>query len=176
MPVAPSELSTTPAPADLAALENGDHLTAPEFLRRYEARPDVKKAELIEGIVYMGAPVRIRSHAAPDSLVSAWLVSYAAHTPGTLAAANGTVQLDLDNAPQPDSLLLILPECGGQARFDGSDYLIGAPELVVEVAASSRSIDTREKLTAYRRNGVREYLIWRTLDGQFDWFRLAEGE
>src|SRR5437667_8278088 len=104
-----------PAPAEL--LETGDHLSAPEFLRRYEGLPGVKKAELIEGIVYMGSPVRMRSHAGPDSLVNTWLGLYAAHTPGVFAAGNGTVVLDLDNVPQPDAMLFLLPEYGGQARI-----------------------------------------------------------
>lgn len=30
-------------------LENGDHLTAAEFLRRYKAMPKLEKAELIQG-------------------------------------------------------------------------------------------------------------------------------
>ena len=39
-------------------LENGDRLSRCEFERRYECRPDIKKAELIEGIVYLSLPVR----------------------------------------------------------------------------------------------------------------------
>lgn len=156
-------------------LENGDRLTAPEFLRRYEAMPHIKKAELIEGVVYMGSPVRVGAHGEPDSLIQMWLTTYATHTPGTAAAANCTVQFDIDNVPQPDALLRILPECGGQARVDEHDYLVGAPELVVEVAASSASIDLHAKLHAYRRNGVKEYLVWRTTEKTFDWFVLTEG-
>ena len=48
--------------------------------------------------------------------------------------------------------------------------------MIVEIAASSSSIDLHEKLRAYRRNGIREYLIWRTTQQAFDWFVLAEGE
>ena len=39
-------------------LENGDRLTRAEFERRYAAMPRLKKAELIEGIVYVPSPVR----------------------------------------------------------------------------------------------------------------------
>ena len=74
-------------PAD--PLENGDLLTAGEFLRRYEAMPHLKKAELIEGIVYMGSPVRV-IHAQPDTLIQGWLFTYSAHTPGTVAAGNAS--------------------------------------------------------------------------------------
>ena len=156
-------------------LESGDSLGAVEFLRRYEALPDVKKAELIEGTVYMPSPVRL-AHGAPDTLIQTWLGSYAARTPGTQAAGNSTVRLDPENVPQPDALLRILPECGGQARLDAAGYLFGPPELIVEVAASSVAIDLHDKLRAYRRAGVREYLVWRTLDRQFDWFVFNHDE
>ena len=154
-------------------LESGDNLAAVEFLRRYEAMPDVKKAELIEGTVYMPSPVRL-AHAAPDSLIQTWLGLYAARTPGTQAAGNAKMRLDSENVPQPDALLRILPECGGQSRLDAAGYLLGPPELIVEVAASSVAIDLHDKLRAYRRAGAREYLVWRTLDRQFDWFVLDQ--
>ena len=48
--------------------------------------------------------------------------------------------------------------------------------MVVEIAASSASIDVRDKLRVYRRCGVSEYLVWRTVQGEFDWWRLNEGE
>ena len=37
-------------PIEIPPLESGDHLTRHEFERRYQARPDIKKAELIEGV------------------------------------------------------------------------------------------------------------------------------
>ena len=87
---------------------------------------------------------------------------------------NATLRLDLDNEPQPDGYLRLLPECGGQARLvDG--YVTGAPELIVEIAASSASYDLHEKLNAYRRNGVREYVVWRVWDQAVDWFVLRGG-
>jgi Uma2 family endonuclease len=157
-------------------LENGDCLGAPEFLRRYEAMPHLKKAELIEGIVYMGSPVRYTLHGQPDSLIHLWLSYYEAHTSGVECVANITTKLDVENVPQPDQMLRINEACGGQSRVDKADYLSGAPELVVEITASSASIDLRDKLRAYRRNGVKEYLTWRTVEAQFDWRVLAEGE
>jgi Uma2 family endonuclease len=155
-------------------LENGDHLTRSEFERRYAAMPHLKKAELIEGRVYVGSPVRLRSHGQPHGIAVTWLNVYAAATPGTLVADNATVRLDRDNEPQPDAFLMILPECGGQALLDVDDYVSGAPELVVEVTASTVGYDLHEKLNAYRRNGVREYAVVRTLDGEVDWFVLTE--
>ena len=38
-------------------------MTRDEFERRYEALPDIKKAELIEGVVYVASPVRFDQHA-----------------------------------------------------------------------------------------------------------------
>jgi Uma2 family endonuclease len=151
-------------------------LSAQEFLRRYEAMPEVKKAELIDGVVYMGSPVRIDQHGEPDALIQVWLGTYSIATPSVKHATNSTARLGPDDVPQPDGLLRLAPEVGGQARVDPKGYLDGAPELVVEVAASSVSLDVREKLASYRRAGVREYLIWRTEDEAVDWWRLEEDE
>jgi Uma2 family endonuclease len=153
-------------------LENGAHLSAAEFLRRYEATPEVKKAELINGIVYMGSPVRLDQHDEPDNLLQGWLCNYAIATPGVRAATNSTMRLGPDDVPQPDGLLRIVTEAGGQSRLDAKGYLQGAPELVAEVAASSASLDAREKLACYRRAGAREYLLWRTEDEAVDWWVL----
>ena len=48
-------------------LEPGDRLSRAEFERRYEAMPELKKAELIEGVVYMPSPVRLRRHGRPHA-------------------------------------------------------------------------------------------------------------
>lgn len=158
----------------LPPLENGDHLTRAEFERRYAAMPEVKKAELIEGKVYMASPVRIRHHGRPHSCMQGWLFVYDAHTTGVAAGDNSTIRLDFDNEPQPDSLLYIEPDFGGQCRESADGYLEGAPELAVEVAASTAAFDLYEKLNAFRRNGVREYLVWRVLDHEIDWFVLRD--
>ena len=155
-------------------LENGDKLTRAEFERRYQAMPNLKKAELIEGIVYMASPLRITNHGNPHARIMTWLGNYWAATPGIELGDNATVRLDFDNEPQPDALLRI--EVGGQSSISQDGYVEGATELIVEIAASSVSIDLHQKLTVYRRNGVQEYLVWRVDDGEFDWFRLNEGE
>lgn len=155
-------------------LRSGDHLTRDEFERRYQAMPHVDKAELIEGVVYMPSPVSAEDHGEPHFDLIGWLGVYRAHTPQVRGGDNATLRLDLDNEPQPDGYLRLLPECGGQARLvDG--YVTGAPELIVEIAASSASYDLHEKLNAYRRNGVREYVVWRVWDGAVDWFVLRSG-
>ncbi|MEA5616288.1 Uma2 family endonuclease [Cronbergia sp. UHCC 0137] len=155
-------------------LENGDKLTRHEFERRYHAMPNLKKAELIEGVVYVASPVRAKQHGKPHARIMTWLGTYEAATPGVEALDNTTVLLDIDNEPQPDALLRI--ETGGQSKINKDDYVEGGPELIVEIAASSASYDLHEKLKVYRRNQVQEYLIWRVYDHQFDWFRLQEGQ
>jgi Uma2 family endonuclease len=166
----------TPARRPVPSLENGDHLSAREFLRRYEAMPEVKKAELIQGIVHMASPVRLDLHGKPDALIQGWLCVYAASHPEATHATNVTVRLDSDDVAQPDAVLFLDAVHGGKAAVDESGYLSGAPELVVEIAASSVSRDAREKLVSYRRAGVAEYLLWRVLDEEIDWFLLEEDE
>lgn len=168
----PKIVRSEPAPP----LETGDVLTAPEFLRRHERMPEVKKAELIEGVVHMGSPVRIRHHAQPDNLIQTILGTFAARSPGTEAASNATAMLDLENVPQPDACLRLLEEFGGQSRLNAEDYLEGAPELVVEVAGSSAAKDLHAKKRAYRRAGVREYLVWVTDGPQWLAFRRGEND
>ena len=173
-------LGATPSPPTAApraaALENGDRLTRCEFERRYAMRPDLKKAQLIEGIVYMPSPVRFATHGEPHAAILGVLLHYRAFTPGVSVGDNATVRLDLDNEPQPDVLLRIDPEAGGRSRLSDDDYVEGPPELIVEIAASSASIDLHDKLRAYRRNGVQEYLVWRTQEQRIDWFELADGD
>ena len=150
------EPGSAPAQSALPLLEAGDRLSREEFERRYEQMPHLKKAELVEGTVYMPSPIRYNLHAEPHSQLGTWLGYYASETPGVRGADNATVRLDLDNEPQPDLLLLKLPAKGGQARISADDYVEGAPELVIEIVGSSRAYDLHPKKAAYRRNGVRE--------------------
>lgn len=157
-------------------LESGDRLSRYEFERRYNAMLSLKKAELIEGVVYLPAALRFRSHAEPHGNLMGWLWTYKISTPGVELGDNPTVRLDLDNEPQPDAVLLISENCGGQARLSDDDYVEGAPELVVEIAASSVAIDLHDKKRAYRRNGVQEYIVWQVFEQRLDWFYLQQGE
>ena len=156
-------------------LETGDRLSRAEFEQRYEASPDLKKAELLEGVVYVPSPVRFDLHAKPHLRLCLWIGYYETHTPGTLAGDNATVRLDLDNEPQPDVLLCIDPQRGGKVKVD-EKYLEGSPELVAEIPSSSVSIDLGIKFPVYRRNAIQEYVVWRVLDEAIDWFRLRDGK
>jgi Uma2 family endonuclease len=156
-------------------LENGDRPTRAEFMRRYDAMPDLKKAELIEGVLYIQSRFRQKCHGGPHSHLIGWLFVYRAGTPGVETGDNSTVLLDLDNAPHPDSLLFIQQEYGGKVKINEDGYIENAPDFVGEIAASSASYDLHDKLNVYRRNGVKEYVVHRVLDGQVDWFVLREG-
>jgi Uma2 family endonuclease len=173
-------------PEVIPPLRNGDRLSVEEFRRRYEASPHITKAELIRGVVYvvsavgangregMASPVNHLSHGLPHVLLSGWLSHYFFQTPGTDAGDNSTLRLPrVRSEPQPDLFLRVHPDHGGQSGTDAEGYVEGAPELVAEVAASSASYDLHDKLDLYRDQGVREYIVWRTEDAQFDWFVLT---
>lgn len=168
--------SIRPTPESVPPLNNGDRFSRPEFERRYAAQPDIKKAELIEGVVYiMPSPVRIKQHGEPHSWLVGWLFNYMVTTPGTQVADNGTVRLDLDNETQPDAILRIREALGGNSHLADDDYLEGAPELIAEVAASTAAYDLHDKLRAYQRNGVQEYLVFLTYEQEVRWHVLRNG-
>jgi Uma2 family endonuclease len=163
-------------PLRLPPLENGDRLTRAEFERRSAAMPHLKKVELIEGVVYVPAALRFRSHGQPHAQLIGWLFNYQVATPGTELADNTTVRLDLDNEPQPDVALFLDPVLGGQVRISDDDYLEGAPELIAEVTASSAAYDLGDKKKAYRRNRVQEYVVWQMFENKLDWFVLEDDD
>jgi Uma2 family endonuclease len=163
---------TLPTPP-LAA---GQKLTRCEFERRWAARPYLKRAELIDGVVHMAAAVRLQHHGVPHGAVTTWLGVYGAATPGVQLAVEASVRLEGDNEPQPDALLFIEPDCGGQVELSADDYIEGGPDLVVEVAASSEDQDLGPKQRLYHSAGVREYLVWRVEAGVVEWYvRRSEG-
>ncbi len=123
----------------------------------------------------MPSPVHFTRHSRPQAQILAWLGHYVATTTGVDFGDNATVRLDPKNEVQPDAFLRLEPAAGGKSRISTDDYIEGAPELIVEIASSSVSYDLHDKLRAYRRNGVQEYLVWRVNDGAVDWFELHEG-
>ncbi len=153
-------------------LENGDHLTREEFHRRYEAMPENVKAELIKGVVYMASPVRVNKHGIPHARIMEFLGYYRMSTKGIALLDNVTYIIDDEYEPQPDAVLRIDEKLGGKSWVNDSDYLEGSPELIVEIASSSVSYDLYDKFEIYERQGVREYIVWRVLDQQIDWFML----
>lgn len=167
-------MSTDPM-TRIPPLESGDRLTRLEFERRYKAMPQINKAELVEGVVYVASPARVAEHSRPHRKIITWLAAYSAATPGLDFADHATVRLDADNQLQPGALLRLETQAGGSSRISQDHYLEGAPELVAEIASSSAAYDLGSKLNAYRRNGVQEYVVWQVYENRLDWFYLEEG-
>jgi len=157
---------------DLPKLAMGDKLSLDEFLRRWEAMPQLKRAELIGGIVYMPSPTGI-DHSGMDIDVATWLGVYRAHTPGMDGAGNATTIMD-ENSPQPDHSLRLLPEAGGRTRVEDG-LLHGAPEFVVEVCASSAAYDLHVKKDLYEQQHVDEYVAILVFEKEIRWHRWEDG-
>lgn len=179
IPQTPVHIPAPPArPAQAAVLpplNAGDRLSRAEFERRYRAQPELKRAELIEGVVYMPSPVHFGQHGQPHYNLIVWLGTYTAATPGVGGGDNATVRLDLENEVQPDILLRLEPALGGRSRLTADDYIEGPPELIVEIAASSASYDLHDKRRVYARSGVQEYIVAQAFEQRLDWFVLREG-
>jgi Uma2 family endonuclease len=156
------------------ALQNGDHLTGEEFLKRYEATAGIHKAELIDGMVYVAPPVSHSEHSNQQLYVASILGLYLASTPGTDGGDNGTVRLDAESIPQPDLTLFVLPSHGGRTAVGPDKFLTGAPELIVEIAGSSASVDLHRKRDLYARSGTLEYIVWRTREREIDYLILRD--
>jgi hypothetical protein len=156
----------------LPALRDGEKMTRDEFLRRWEMHPEIKRAELIGGTVYMPSPVSVQ-HGLTEEDLGGWLFHYRVNSPGTDSGCN-TTTLMLDDSPQPDRFLILLPECGGQAFVSGK-YLSGAPELMAEVCLSSKHYDLNAKYDLYQAAGVQEYLAVLAEDREIRWRQLISG-
>jgi Uma2 family endonuclease len=159
---------------DSLSLKTGDRLTREEFHRRYCARPDIKRAELIDGVVYVPSPLRGDYHGKPHGFVMLWLGTYALGVSEAECMDSTTLLLDGTVEVQPDAMLW-RPVAGGP-YMNERGFVVGPPQLIVEVSASSASYDLHEKKEAYRRNGVGEYVVWRVLGHAIDWFRLQDGQ
>lgn len=157
-------------------LEQGDHMDAAEFHRRYLLHPWLKKAELIDGVVYVPSPARSRQHGHPHFQLIGEMHAYAKITPGVIGDDNATYRAGPRDEPQPDVMLRWDAGHGGRSYLDDGGYVSGVPELVAEVSGSSRSYDLHEKKDLYRRMGVQEYVVWQTEEGRLDWWELADGE
>ncbi len=138
--------------------------------------PDIKKAELIDGVVYVASPIRRRQHGKVQLLLVAWLGVYSAATPGVDGSDNATVRLDFESEHQPNALLRLEPHHGGRSRISGDDHIEGPLDLIVEIAASSAAYDLHDKKRVYARSGVREYLVAQAYEQRVDWWELREVE
>ena len=163
-----------PASVLTPPLREGERLSREEFMLRWEAMPDLKFAELIDGIVHMPSPLSDH-HGDFHARLTGWLLAYADATPGCVARSCGTWLMSKDSVPQPDLALRILAERGGQSQMEG-EYPAGAPELIVEISHTTSARDLGIKLRLYERSGVREYLVVRSKKKQVIWHELMEGK
>ena len=157
-------------------LSSGDKLSREEFLRLWDAHPEIKRAELIGGIVYMPSPLSI-DHGDKDLDVHGWICLYKSHTHGTAGGANTTTFL-LDDSPQPDANLRLLPDFGGRSTVEmrkGKRYLAGIPELFAEICVSSDDHDLHQKLDLYQTVGIPEYLAVLVHEHEIRWHILDNG-
>lgn len=168
---ATAPIPTKPFRQKVRPLQNGDRLSLAEFKRLYNQHPEIRRAELIEGVVYVASPVYF-PHAQAQAAAIGWLYLYHSQTPKTKVTGEQSVQLDADNEVQPDALLWLVDDV--VVNEDG--LVIGAPNLVVEIAASTASYDLSVKKNIYRRNGVAEYLVFAAYEQQTHWFHLVEGQ
>ena len=150
----------------------GDKLTRAEFLRRWEAHPEIKNAELIGGIVYISSPVSVE-HGTNESGLGGWLCFFKAATPGT-ASGHNTTSFILDDTPQPDLYLRILAEYGGSSWVE--KYLLGTPELLAEICRSSAAYDLHVKFDLYQAAKVPEYLAVLLYEQEIRWHVLVDGQ
>ncbi len=163
-----------PLPSELPLLNNGDRMTQAEFHCRYEKYPEDVTFELVGGIVYMASPLRLK-HSDYDNELGFALGLYRRATPGVQALHNATTILGEESEPQPDLGLRIMPAFGGQSRDNADNYLEGAPELLAEIAYSSRAMDLHQKKADYQQAGVLEYLVLCVEERQLHWFSFKLG-
>jgi hypothetical protein len=154
-------------------LAAGDKLTRAEFLRRWEAHPEIKNAELLGGIVYLPSPVSVQQ-GDMDGDVGTCLGTYRAATPGT-ACGHNTTSFILEDTPQPDINLRILPDYGGSSWVEDK-YLHGVPELLTEVCRSSVAYDLHVKLELYQAAKIPEYLAILLYEQEVRWHVLGNGQ
>lgn len=160
--------------ASVQPLRNGDVLDQATFHSRYLATPKRFRAELVGGMVHVPSPVT-DWHSVYQYAIVGWLFHYQARTPGVWGGDNGTVILNDENECQPDAILRLDESVGGATHINEDGYIAGPPELHVEVAFSTASIDLHQKRREYERAGVREYVVVLIEEQTICAFRLHAG-
>jgi Uma2 family endonuclease len=172
-PIHSPEPRTSPSAGEtIPPLENGDHLDQKTFHERYEAMPQGTRAELIGGIVYIHRDRITRQHGRWRPRLVQWFGYYEDDTPGVEAYLGATTILDEHSEVQPDASLLLAR--GGQTR-EVDDYIVGAPELVGEVASNAEAIELHAKKDDYQRSGAGEYIVMALREQCIIWFARRGG-
>ncbi len=157
--------------SSVITLDSGDRMNREEFHRVYSQMPEDFRAELVGGIVYVSSPIR-HPHGDFVALLGGAFFNYAGSTPGVRASVDVTIILGAESELQPDLHLRILPEFGGRSKPTDEEYLVGAPELVAEVAYSSHSLDLHSKRRDYTSHGGLEYIVASLRERRLHWFDL----
>jgi Uma2 family endonuclease len=169
-----SRFTPEPPVRPVPPLMNGDRMKQPEFHRRYAEYPEDVKFELIGGTVYMTSPLR-RAHGLYHPVLSGVLWLYYSATPGVEVLDNATTILGEESEPQPDLELRILSQYGGQSRETDDDYVEGPPELMAEIAYTTRAIDMHQKRDDYQHAGVLEYIVLCVEEQELYWWHFPSG-
>jgi Uma2 family endonuclease len=159
---------------ELPPLRNGDRLSLAEFEKRYYAMPNLKKADLIEGLVYTEPTVTF-NHGTANADVIGWTGFYQMATPHVIGSVRGSIRLGPRSEVQPDMFLRMSSKVGGRSRVGADGLIEGPPELVAEVTFNSASYELHDKFDLYQRSGVHEYVVWRLEDEAIDWFVSRDG-
>ncbi len=171
MNVIPPDKSRSQCP-NVPLLETGDRMKQKEFHSRYQMVGEDITFELVGGIVFMASPLR-QPHALYEEELSYLLGTYRRGTPGVELLPNATTILGEESEPQPDLALRVGEEWGGQSKINKEEYLEGPPELVAEIAYSSRALDMHQKKEDYQKAGVCEYLVLCLEEQQIHWFQFS---
>lgn len=158
---------------DSPLLAAGDRMSREEFLSRWYRMPNLKFAELIDGVVYLPSPLS-RPHASHDGLVQGLLGYYRSRVPGCENLVNATWLMAPNGVSQPDASLRWIREVGGLSKVE-NNLMVGVPELAVEICLSSRSYDLGPKRALYQSSGVPEYLAILLEEREIQWRVLEHG-
>ena len=154
-----TQMTLTPGSLPVAAPVN--MVQGPELgqwtYEDYIAMPDDgKRYEVVDGVLFM-SPAPDKWHQKTVGRIFRYLAAHVEDTGiGEVYIAPFDVELAPNIVVQPDVMVLLKPHL--ERATD--KRIIGAPDLVVEVASPSTAMyDRREKLDVYIQAGVPEYWI-----------------
>ena len=164
-----------PPPLADVTLETGDRLNREEFHHLYSLRPDIGKAELVDGVAYVTMRATA-AHGIANASLGGWMGLYRAYRdPSMHLALHATILMDGRSEVQPDVVAFRDATLGDRIGLTADGFLEGTPDLIAEVTESSASYDLHDKLRVYERTGVSEYIVWLLHECQMSWFRLVDG-
>ena len=146
----------------------GQRLDSVTFHERYERMPPNTRAELIGGVVYMPSPLSL-AHGDVNAPIVTWLSITKGGRPASGRRSIRRPGWTTWGSRNPTARSGSSPNAAAGRRPIASISL-GPPELVVEIARSSRAIDLGPKLQDYQRTGVLEYLVVALEPDEVFWF------